>query len=130
MAHFAQLDENNQVIQVIVVSDENTSDINGNEVEEIGIAFCKNLLGDDTRWVQTSYNNNFRKRYGYIGCSYDEVRDAFISPKPPFESWIINEDTLEWESPIGDPPNLTQEEKESNLYYQWNEENQKWILKQ
>ena len=70
MAHFACLDENNIVTQVIVVSNEDTSDVNGNEVEEIGVAFCKKLLGADTNWKQTSYNGNFRKRYAGIGYSF------------------------------------------------------------
>jgi len=74
MAHFAQLDENNVVTQVIVVSNEDTSDVNGNEVEEIGVAFCKKLLGADTNWKQTSYNNNMRVRYAGIGYSYNEAQ--------------------------------------------------------
>ena len=58
MAHFAQLNENNEVLQIIVVSDEDTSDSNGVEVESIGIAFCKQLLGEDTNWRKTSYRNH------------------------------------------------------------------------
>ena len=70
MSHFAQLDENNVVTQVIVVSNDDIKDVNGNEVEEIGVAFCKKLLGADTNWKQTSYNNNFRVRYAGIGYSF------------------------------------------------------------
>ena len=79
MAHFAQLDENNVVTQVIVVSNEDTSDVNGNEVEEIGVTFCKKLLGADTNWKQTSYNNNMRVRYAGIGYTYNEELDAFVA---------------------------------------------------
>ena len=82
MAHFCMLDENNVVTQVIVVSNEDTSDSNGVEVEEIGVAFCKKLLGADTNWKQTSYNNSMRVRYAGIGYTYNETLDAFISPKP------------------------------------------------
>ena len=72
MAHFARIDENNIVTQVIVVANEDTADSNGVEAEEIGVAFCKKLLGADTRWKQTSYNGNFRVRYAGIGYSWNE----------------------------------------------------------
>lgn len=75
MAHFAQLDEYNYVIQVIVVANEDTADKNGNEDEAIGQAFCEQIFGG--RWVQTSYNANFRGKYAGIGDYYDEERDIF-----------------------------------------------------
>ena len=127
MAHFACLDENNVVTQVIVVSNEDTSDSNGVEVEEIGVAFCKKLLGADTRWKQTSYNNNIRVRYAGIGYSYNETLDAFIPPQP-FPSWVLNEDTTDWESPVGPAPELTEEEIEARSFYRWDEENLEWVL--
>ncbi len=127
MAHFCQLDENNVVTQVIVVSNEDTSDVNGNEVEEIGVAFCKKLLGADTNWKQTSYNNNMRVRYAGIGYSYNEALDAFVPPKP-FESWVLNEETADWQSPIGPAPALTEEEIASMSFYRWNEETGAWEL--
>lgn len=96
MAHFAQLDENNTVIQVIVVSNDIIKDANGNEVEELGISFCKKLLGENTNWKQTSYNNNFRVRYAGIGYTYNETLDAFIPPKP-FNSWVLDEDIADWQ---------------------------------
>jgi hypothetical protein len=71
MAHFAQLDENNVVTQVIVVSNDDIKDNTGTEVESIGVAFCQKLLGADTNWKQTSYNNNIRVRYAGIGYSYN-----------------------------------------------------------
>jgi len=80
MAHFSQLDENNIVLQVTVVNNSDILDENGNESEEIGIQFCKNLLGQDTKWVQTSYNSNFRYKYAGIGDFYDEVHQVFIPP--------------------------------------------------
>jgi len=127
MAHFCQLDENNVVTQVIVVANEDTSDVNGNEVEEIGVAFCKKLLGADTRWVQTSYNGNFRKRYAGIGYSWNEELSAFVPPRP-FESWVLVEETADWESPVGPAPALTEAEIEARSFYQWDEENGEWDL--
>ena len=121
MAHFAQLDENNIVTQVIVVSNDDTSDVNGNEVEEIGVAFCKKLLGANTNWKQTSYNNSIRKRYAGKGMIYDEGLDAFLSPQP-FPSWSLNTETVEWEPPIPMP-----EVPEGSFgYYTWNEESLLW----
>jgi hypothetical protein len=87
MAHFAQLDENNVVLQVIVVSNNDILDENGMEDESIGIAFCKNLLGEDTQWVQTSYNGKTRGGFAGVGGSYDPVADVFIAP-PIHESQI------------------------------------------
>ena len=127
MAHFAQLDENNVVTQVIVVSNEDTSDSNGVEVEEIGVAFCKKLLGANTNWKQTSYNNSIRVRYAGIGYTYNEALDAFIPPKP-FDSWVLDEETASWESPAGPAPALTEAEIEARSFYQWDEENGEWDL--
>ena len=118
MAHFAQLDENNIVTQVIVVSNDDIKDSIGNESELTGIAFCKSLLGPNTIWKQTSYNNNIRKNYAGIGFTYDAIRDAFIAPKP-YNSWILNESTCIWESPVVYP----NDEK----MYAWNEETVSWI---
>jgi hypothetical protein len=120
MAHFCQLDENNIVTQVIVVANEDTSDSNGVEVEEIGVAFCKKLLGADTRWKQTSYNGNFRKRYAGIGYSYNEELDAFIPPQP-YASWDLNEETTDWEAPVPMP-----EVVEGGPRYVWDEEIGNW----
>ena len=128
MAHYAQLDENNIVTQVIVVSNDDCADENGNEVEEIGIAFCKKLLGEDTNWKQTSYNNNIRVRYAGIGYSYNEELDAFVTPQP-FESWVFDTEIVDWVSPIGPAPELTDEEIEEYSCYVWNEENGEWDLK-
>ena len=127
MAHFAQLDENNIVTQVIVVSNEDIQDANGVEVEEVGVAFCKNLLGADTNWKQTSYNNNMRVRYAGIGYTYNETLDAFIPPQP-YPSWVLNEETANWESPLGAAPELTEEENEARSFYRWDEDGGDWVL--
>ena len=127
MAHFCRIDENNIVTQVIVVANEDTADSNGVEVEEIGVAFCKKLLGADTRWKQTSYNGNFRVRYAGIGYSWNEELSAFIPPQP-FASWVLDNTTADWESPVGPAPALTEAEVEARSFYRWNEEELEWVL--
>ena len=121
MAHFARIDENNVVTQVIVVANEDTSDTNGVEVEEIGVAFCKKLLGAETNWKQTSYNNNFRVRYAGIGYIFSEELNAFIPPKP-WPSFVLNNTTADWQSPLGAAPTLTEEEIASRSFYRWDED--------
>jgi hypothetical protein len=119
MAHFAELNENNQVINVIVVSNNDCLNANGQESESVSIAFCKSLLGEDTQWVQTSYNANFRKNYAGLGYTYDSVRDAFIPPSP-YNSWILVEETCQWSAPIAYPTD--------GQSYFWNENIKNWVL--
>ena len=114
MAHFAKL-ENNVVKQVIVVSNQDILDEQGQESEEKGIAFCSNLLGGT--WLQTSYNGKIRKNYAGIGYTYDEGRDAFIPPKP-FNSWLLDEVTCQWKAPVDYPTD--------GKIYNWNEDTQSW----
>jgi hypothetical protein len=78
MAHFAQLDENNKVIQVVVLSNDFISDENGNEVEALGVGFLSGLIGGT--WKQTSYNGNFRGSYAGVGFTYDADNDVFVAP--------------------------------------------------
>jgi hypothetical protein len=126
MAHFAKLDENNIVTQVIVVDNKDITDPHtGQEDEILGIAFCKKLLGGN--WVQTSYNNNMRVRYAGIGYSWSKELDAFIPPKP-FPSFVLNPETADWESPVGPAPELTEEQREAFVRYEWDEENTQWNL--
>jgi len=115
MAHFAELDDNNIVKQVIVVANEELLD-NEVESEAKGIAFCQTLLGGN--WKQTSYNGNIRKNYAGIGYTYDANRDAFIAPKP-FESWVLNEDTCRWDAPIPYPTD--------GKPYHWDEDSLSWV---
>lgn len=95
MAHFAELDENNVVKQVIVVHNNELLD-NGVESEAKGIQFCQSLFGGN--WIQTSYNGNIRKNYAGIGYTYDSVRNAFIPPKPDCHPSDISfvEETCVW----------------------------------
>ena len=80
MAHFAKINSDNIVEQVIVVNNEVLKDDKGVEQESIGVAFCQSLFGADTNWVQTSYNGNFRGRYAGIGMTYDPIKDEFVTP--------------------------------------------------
>lgn len=116
MAHFAQIDENNVVQQVIVVHNNELLDENGIEQESKGIQFCQSLFGGN--WVQTSYNASFRKNYAGQGYTYDSVRDAFISPKP-YNSWVLNEDTCNWDAPVSYP-------NDGKLYV-WDEDAVAWV---
>ena len=116
MAHFAKLDENNIVTQIVVVDNNELIDENGNESEQKGIDFLIDLFGGV--WKQTSYNANFRKNYAGIGYLYDPIRDAFYYTQP-FPSWILNENTCWWEAPIPKPT------KDKN--YTWIEETLEWV---
>ena len=123
MAHFCELDSNNVVKQVIVVSNADTSTAQGEEKESIGIAFCERLLGGT--WVKTSYNGNIRKNYAGIGYTYDKDRDAFIPPKP-YASWVLDESTCLWNSPVAYPTDVGT--PEAPKMYTWNEETIGWDL--
>jgi len=118
MAHFAQLDSNNIVIQVIVVDNKDTSDAYGTEKEHIGAAFCERVLGG--RWVQTSYNGNKRKNYAGIGYKYHEDIDAFASPQP-YPSWTLDANA-QWQAPTPMPTDGTTESP-----YTWDEATTSWI---
>jgi hypothetical protein len=118
MAHFAQINENNIIINVLVVNNQDIENLPFPESEPVGVAFLKKLLGENTNWVQTSYNGNFRVRYTGVGYTYDAGRDAFIPPKP-YDSWILNNDTLLWDPPIPQPTD--------GKKYAWFEPNKEWI---
>ena len=116
MAHFAQLDSNNVVTQVIVVGNKDTADANGVEKEHIGAAFCERLFGGN--WKQTSYNGTVRKNYAGVGYTYNVSLDAFVPPKP-YASWVLNNDTAQWDAPT---PMPTDDKK-----YSWDEATTSWV---
>jgi len=118
MAHFAKLGVGNIVEQVIVVSNDIVT------TEQAGSDFINKLYNTRDVWKQTSYNNNFRKNFAGIGYYYDTQRDAFIPPKP-FNSWILDENTCNWKTPVAIPT----EELEQNQYYSWNESIVNWEIK-
>jgi hypothetical protein len=131
MASFAKIGLNSRVIEVVSVNNEVLKDSSGIEREELGIQFLNELYKWPI-WKQTSYNTNagihsnggtpFRKNHAAIGYIYDEDRDAFI-PKKPYNSWILNEQTCLWESPIPVPSDASFEKR-----YNWNESLVNWEL--
>lgn len=123
MAHFAELGVDNVVLRVIVVHNNELLDENGIEQEAKGAEFCRNLFGGT--WVQTSYNGNFRRNYAGAGFTYDSVRDAFIPPKP-YPSWVLNENTYQWDAPIPYPEDVGT--SESPKRYVWDEATVSWVL--
>jgi hypothetical protein len=116
MAHFAEIDENNTVLRVVVVDNKDTADENGKEVESIGIAYLENLLGG--KWLQTSYNGKIRGRYAGQGMKYEPNGDYFY-PTCEHSSWKFNKTTYQWEPPKPIP---------SDGSYTWNEEKLNWEL--
>lgn len=118
MAHFAKINSDNIVEQVIVVNNNVVQDILQRDVEQLGIDFCKKLFGDETNWVQTSYNNNIRKQFAKIGDTYDKEKDKFISPQP-FPSWVLDEND-DWQAPTPKP--------EDDKSYVWNEKDKTWDI--
>jgi hypothetical protein len=117
MAHFAQLNENNVVTQVIVVND-NDCLLGGVENETVGAMFCKLLFGADTRWKQTSYNAKIRKNYAGVGYTYHADIDAFIPPQP-YPSWTLDTNA-QWQPPIAMPTD--------DKAYFWDETAISWIV--
>lgn len=118
MAHFAQIDEANLVVQVIVVNNSEINDLPFPESEPIGVVFCHSLFGTGTQWRQTSYNASFRKNYAGIGFSYDAARDAFIPPRP-YPSWLLDEVTCQWQAPVPCPSD--------GAIYAWDETSGGWV---
>ena len=143
MAHFAKLDANNVVEQVIVVANEDTADNSGAVTEAIGVAFCQQLMGASTNWKQTSYNANFRGNYAGIGFTYMTnvatlgvgSTDIFINQQR-YPSWSVGVNTARWYPPAnpGEAPALTSSEQSAGKYYVWNESNYQsdpataWVL--
>lgn len=121
MAHFAQLDGSDVVIQVVVVHNDDAPD------EATGIAYLKSLYGDNTEWARTSYNTRknvhsrgktpFRKNFAGIGYQFDRARNGFIPPKR-YPSWVLNETEGVWDAPTPNP----------GAGYVWDEETQDWVL--
>lgn len=122
MAHYARINSDNIVTYVTPIPDEMITDANGVEHEKLALGHLYETIPDSVgdRWIQTSFNNNFRKRFAGLGYSYNEELDAFIRPKP-FDSWILNPETLDWEAPIPMP-----EEIEGEPISVWDEEIGNW----
>ena len=135
MAHFAKLGANNKVISVEVVADTDCQNADGIEDEEVGRQFLERIHSWPL-WKQTSYNTSgnkhksgddskaLRGNYAGIGMTYDEDNDLFL-PKKPFVSWTLNVAEARWQSPIGDAPELSEEEMTTHRY-EWNESTGAW----
>jgi hypothetical protein len=107
VAHFAEIDSNNQVLRVLVVS---------NDDEHRGQEFLAEDLGLGGTWIQTSYNNNIRKQFAGVGYSYNETADVFIAPQP-FESWTLD-GNQDWQPPTPRPDTGS---------WSWNEDTGQWV---
>jgi len=121
MANYARINKDNLVVFVTPIDEEkfiNEEDIFNHLYKSIPDSI-------EDRWIETSTESSIRVRYAGIGYSYNEELDAFIPPKP-FASWILNEETANWESPVGPAPALTEEEIEARSFQYWNEETGAW----
>ena len=125
MAHFAELNSSNKVLQVIVISNDDV-DANGGDESTQAETFVASIVPYGTggvAWKQTSYNNNFRKQYAGIGFSYDSSKDKFILPQP-YPSWSLDSSD-DWKAPVT-YPNVT-EISSNPVLIVWDEDNQKWL---
>lgn len=118
MAHFAKLNDQEIVFDVIVINNETVGNLPFPESEPVGVAFLTEWSGGYTNWKQTSYSASFRKNYAGIGYTYDAVLDAFIAPKP-YPSWLLNTETCQWQAPVPMPA-------DGNMYI-WDEATQSWV---
>ena len=117
MAHFAKLNSDNIVIDIIAINNSVMLKADGTESELKGKQFLNSLFGSAT-WKQTSYSASFRKNFAGIGYEYRSDLDGFI-PFKPYDSWVLNETTCQWESPVAHP--------DDNTICEWDEENHEWI---
>ena len=135
MAHFAKISNENKVLAVLTLDDKNTENSEGVEVESIGQAYLeKHNNWPANMWIKTSYNTSknthkkggtpFRGNYAGIGYKWDPIDQIFWPPQP-YPSWVKNMSEARWESPIGDAPQISDEEKLLSAYI-WNEETQSW----
>jgi hypothetical protein len=133
MAHFAKINENNEVTEVIVVNNDIITDENGTEQESLGVQFLRDLYNEPSaNWKQTSYNTianthatggtPFRKNHAIVGGTYDSSKDAFIPPKN-YPSWVLDETTCTWNAPVAKPTF----DENNPAFYTWDEENGQWV---
>ena len=127
MAHFAELNSSNEVIQVVVISNDDVA-ANGGDYSSQAETFVSNLIPhseNGVAWKQTSYNNNQRKQYAGIGFTYDATKNKFIAPKP-FNSWTLDSND-DWQAPVTYPN--AKEVNSNPIEILWDEANQKWVGK-
>ena len=125
MAHFAELNSSNEVLRVVVISNDDVN-ANGGDQHADAETFVASIVPHSTggtAWKQTSYNNNFRKQYAGIGDTFDSSKNKFISPQP-YPSWSLDSND-DWEAPVS-YPTITEIDSEPVIIY-WDEDNQKWL---
>ena len=144
MAHFAKISEENKVLTVLTVNNSDTTNADGQEVEAVGQAYLeKHNNWPAHLWIKTSYNTHggqhrlggtpFRGNYAGIGYTWDAENQIFY-PEKPYASWVLDIESANWKSPIGDAPELTEEQNNQNAAntnqwsYVWNEETTAWDL--
>jgi hypothetical protein len=118
MAHFAKLDENNVVLEVLVVSNDALGNLPFPESEPVGVEFMNSLF-PGTNWKQTSYNSSFRARYAGIGYTYLEEHDAFVPPKE-HDYFVFDEGQLMWVPPVARP--------DDGGHYTWDDATHSWVV--
>ena len=118
MAHFARVNSDWVVQQVVVVNNSILLNEQGLECDWLGEQFCQQLYGAHTKWIQTSCNGNKYKNFAGIGYTFDPHQNAFIPPKP-YPSWLLNKDNFQWEPPIPLPSD--------GDFYLWDEQSCQWL---
>ena len=147
MAHFAKIGMNGKVIAVLTLDNKDMLNADGKEDESVGQQYLERHNNWPSQmWIQTSYNTRggkhydnktgelsedqskaLRGNYAGKGMIWDEDNNIFY-PKKPYASWVLNTTTATWHSPIGDAPDLTDDQEENDSYYEWNEDSQTWDL--
>tara|TARA_X000001382_G_scaffold128725_1_gene119091 strand:+ start:115 stop:492 length:378 start_codon:yes stop_codon:yes gene_type:complete len=125
MAHFAEIDSDNKVLRVVVACNDDVNANGGDQSESAAEHFKTvaplSILG--VKWVQTSFNSNFRNTFAGVGSTYDEANDVFISLQP-YPSWVLN--NFKWEPPVPKPENNI----DNPVVYIWDEDNQQWVIEE
>lgn len=124
MAHFAELNQDSKVINVIYLDNQYLLDENGNESEELGIQYLKTHHGDEKTWIKTSINNNIRGHYAVMDGYYLPEIDQFTSRKT-YDSWVLSGDNYTWTAPVSMPTDASE-----GFFYNWNESSLSWVLEE
>ena len=128
MAHFAEINSNNKVLRVVVACNIDIENNGGERSEQAANAFknvCR-LSSDGVKWVQTSYNNNFRKKFAGVGDTYDAVKDIFWNENSPYPSWTLDSN-YDWHPPVAKPLKNTWGLNNAPLVARWSEEKLNWV---
>ena len=128
MAHFAELDKDNKVLRVVVGCNTDIANNGGEQSTQAATHFetVVPLSANGVKWVQTSYNHNFRKQYAGKGYIYDSAKDKFLNPQP-FSSWSLDGND-DWQAPVA-YPTITTYDGDKRYFISWNEENLRWVAK-